>query len=123
MILPKAEEQLMEIIWEHQKTFMKEILDAYPDPKPAGTTVATLLKRLQDKSFVTYKTYGNSRQYRALVKKEHYFSTQVNGMIKNHFNDSAMQFASFFTTATNLSAKELEDLRSIIDCELKKKGK
>jgi predicted transcriptional regulator len=57
------------------------------------------------------------------VKKEDYFSKQVNGMIKNYFDNSAMQFASFFTTSTNLSAAELEDLKKIIDKEIKRKKK
>ena len=57
------------------------------------------------------------------VKKEDYFSKHVNGLIKNFFNDSASQFASFFTTSTNLTEKELQELRKIIDVELQKKKK
>lgn len=118
MHLPKAEEQLMEFIWKHEKVFMKDLIELYPEPKPASTTLATLLKRMQDKGFVGYKLYGNSREYYALIKKEDYFSDQMNTMIKNHFNDSAMQFASFFTTTTELSSSELESLRKLIDTKL-----
>jgi len=121
--LSKTEEQLMELIWKQEKVFMKDIIDNYPEPKPASTTIATLLKRIQDKGFISYTVFGNSRQYYPLVKKEDYFSKQVNGMIKNYFDNSAMQFASFFTTSTNLSAAELEDLKKIIDKEIKKKKK
>ena len=121
MKLSKGEEQLMEIIWQQEKVFLKDILAAYPDPKPAGTTIATLLKRMQDKGFVAYETFGNSRQYRALVKKSAYFSKEVNGIVKNYFNDSALQFASFFTRAANLSADELKELRKIVDQEIKNK--
>jgi len=121
--LTKAEEQVMEIIWKHQKVFMKEIMDSYADPKPAGTTVATLLKRMQDKGFVAYETFGNSRQYYALVKKEAYFSKEMKGMIKNYFNDSALQFASFFTSSGNISAEELADLKKIIDVEIERRKK
>jgi len=64
---------------------------------------------------------GRSRQYFALVKKKDYFSKQMNGLIKTFFNDSASQFASFFTKETNLSKKELEDLRKLIDQEIKNK--
>lgn len=122
-MLPKAEEQLMEIIWKNQTAFMKDILEEYSEPKPAGTTVSTLLKRLQDKDFVGYKTYGNSREYFPKVKKDDYFSKHVNGMIKNYFNDSAIQFASFFTTATDLTKEELKSLRDIIDGKIKNKTK
>jgi predicted transcriptional regulator len=121
--LSKGEEQLMELIWQQEKVFMKELLDAYPEPKPASTTVATLLKRMQDKGFVGYETFGNSRQYYPLVKKADYFSKHVKGIIQNYFGNSAMQFASFFTTSTNLSTTELEDLKKIIEAEIQKKKK
>lgn len=121
MSLSKAEEQLMQILWKQDKAFMKDLIEAYPEPKPAPTTVATLLKRMQDKDFVDYKQYGRSREYFPLVKKKDYFSKQVNGFIKNFFNDSASQFASFFTKETNLSKEELEDLKKLIDNEIKNK--
>ena len=119
MSLSNAEEQLMQILWKLDKAFMKELIEAYPEPKPATTTVATLLKRMQDKGFVDYVQYGRSREYFPLVKKNKYFSKQVNGMIKNFFNDSAAQFASFFTQETDLTQQELEDLKKLIDERLK----
>lgn len=123
MSLSKTEEQVMEYLWSTEKIFFKDLLEKFPEPKPAGTTVATLLKRMQDKGFVGYTLHGNSREYYPLIKKEHYFSRHVNTMIKSFFNDSAMQFASFFTTATDLSKEELEDLKKLIDQQLKKKKK
>ncbi|HLT65642.1 BlaI/MecI/CopY family transcriptional regulator [Xanthomarina gelatinilytica] len=119
--LSKTEEDLMNYLWKLEKAFMKDLLDAYPDPKPATTTVATLLKRMTEKGFVDYKLYGKSREYFPLVKKKDYFSKHVNGLIKNFFNDSASQFASFFTKETNLTKEELEDLKRLIDKEIKNK--
>src|ERR1700744_768525 len=121
MKLTNAEEQLMEIIWQQEKVFLKDILNVYPDPKPAGTTIATLLKRMQDKGFVAYHLFGNSRQYYPLVKKSAYFSKEVNSIVKNYFNNSALQFASFFTKSGSLSDNELEDLKNIIDDEIKRR--
>ena len=121
--LTNAEEQVMEHLWKLEKAFMKDLLEAYPKPKPATTTIATLLKRMIDKQFVAYNEFGNSREYYPLVKKTDYFSKHVNGLISNFFNNSASQFASFFTTATNLSQTELEDLKKIIDSEILKKKK
>ncbi|KAA0992033.1 BlaI/MecI/CopY family transcriptional regulator [Dyadobacter aurulentus] len=121
MSLSKAEEQIMEQIWQHEKVFLKDLIDALPEPKPASTTVITLLKRMQDKGFVGYQVYGNSRQYFALVAKTDYFSSHVNGLIRNFFNNSAAQFGSFFARDTNLSTKELEELRKIIDSEISRK--
>ncbi|WP_411893347.1 BlaI/MecI/CopY family transcriptional regulator [Winogradskyella sp. A2] len=121
MELSKTEEQLMQHLWKLEKAFMKDLLDIYPEPKPATTTVATLLKRMIGKGFVAYKTYGKSREYYPLVKKEDYFSKHVNGIIKTFFNDSASQFASFFTRKTDLTKQELEDLKTIIDQQIKNK--
>lgn len=121
--LTNAEEQLMEHLWNLEKAFMKELLEAFPEPKPKTTTVATLLKRMIDKDFVAYTEFGNSREYYPLVKKTAYFSKHVNGLIKNFFNDSASQFASFFTNETNLSEKELEELKKIVDNAIQKKKK
>jgi predicted transcriptional regulator len=121
MKLSKAEEQLMEIIWNHKNVFLKDILESYPKPKPAGTTVATLLKRMQDKNVVAYRLFGNSREYYPLVKKEDYFSKHLGEMVKGFFNNSALQFASFFTTTSNLSEDELQELKKIIEQEIKRK--
>lgn len=123
MQLTKTEEQLMQFLWDLEKAFMKDLLDLFPEPKPASTTVATLLKRMTDKGFVGYKEYGKSREYFPLVKKSDYSSKQVNGMIKSFFNNSAAQFASFFTQVTNMSSAELEELKKIIDKEIQKKKK
>lgn len=120
MQLSKSEEQLMQYLWKRGKAFMKDLLEDFPDPKPATTTVATLLKRMNDKGFIAYTTVGKSREYYPLVKKSDYFSKHVNSLIKNFFNNSASQFASFFTKETDLSNQELEELRKIIDQQLKK---
>lgn len=121
--LSKTEEQLMEYIWRQDGIFLKDLIAALPLPKPASTTVATLLKRMQDKGFVTYEVFGNSRQYKALVSKEDYFSRHVNGMIRDYFDNSALQFASFFTQSANLTAKELESLKDLIEKQIKQKKK
>lgn len=113
MRLSKTEEKLMELIWKNEKVFLKDLIDGHPDPKPAPSTIATLLKRMQDKGFVGYKLYGNSRQYYPLVNKADYFSKQIRGIVKNYFSDSALQFASFFTATSNMNEKELEELTSI----------
>ncbi len=111
----------MHHIWESEKAFMKDILDAYDDPKPATTTVATLLKRLIDKGFISYREYGNSREYYPLVARDAYSRNQVSGLIRNFFNNSAAQFASFFASETDLSADELETLKKIVEQEIQKR--
>ena len=121
MQLSQTEEELMEHIWKLEKAFMQDLLECYLEPKPAPTTIATLLKRMADKGFVGYEQKGRSREYFALVNKDDYFSKHVNGLIKKFFNNSAAQFASFFTKETNLSAKELEELKAIVEQQLEEK--
>lgn len=121
MQLTKTEEQLMQYLWEMETAFMKDLIDAYPEPRPAATTIATLLKRMIDKNFVSYKLYGNSREYYPVVLKTDYFSKHVNGLIKTFFNDSVSQFASFFTKETEMTEAQLEELKKIIDQEIKRK--
>ncbi|GBF21840.1 MULTISPECIES: BlaI/MecI/CopY family transcriptional regulator [Arenibacter] len=121
MKLSKTEEELMNHLWKLNKAFMKDLLEVYPEPKPATTTVATLLKRMTDKGFVGYTLFGKSREYYPLVKKKDYFSKHLDGLIKTFFNDSASQFASFFAQETDLSKEELEELRNLIDTEIKNK--
>ena len=110
---------LMEILWKKEKVFMKDILEDYADPKPASTTIATLLKRMQNKDLVGYKLYGNSREYFPKVKKEDYFQGEMTSMIDRFFNSSVSQFASFFTSNAKLSQKQLKELRDIINKEIK----
>ncbi|MDN3695722.1 BlaI/MecI/CopY family transcriptional regulator [Chryseobacterium tructae] len=113
--LTDSEKVLMDILWEEKKIFMKDILEAYPEPKPATTTIATLLKRMQNKELVGYKLYGNSREYYPMVEKGEYFKEEMTSMIDRFFNSSVTQFASFFTSNAKLSQKQLKELRDIID--------
>lgn len=118
--LTESEKEVMEILWDQKKAFMKDILDIFPEPKPASTTVATLLKRMQNKDLVGYKTFGNSREYFPKVEKEVYFNHEMTSMIDRFFNSSVSQFASFFTSNSKLSQKELKELREIIDNQITK---
>ncbi len=117
--LTDTEIVLMEILWKRERVFMKDILEEYDDPKPASTTIATLLKRMQNKDLVGYKLFGNSREYFPKVKKEDYFQSEMSSMIDRFFNNSVSQFASFFTSNAKLSQKQLKELRDIIDKEIK----
>ncbi len=123
MQLSQTEEELMQYLWKLEKAFMKDLLDMYPEQKPAPTTVATLLKRMTEKGFVGYEQMGRSRRYYPLVKKSDYFSKHVSGLIKKFFDDSATQFASFFTRETNLTKEQLEELQEIVEQEIKRRNK
>ena len=115
MHLTNAEEQIIKLLWKLDKAFIRDIISEFPEPKPAQTTVITLLKRMIDKNFVSYKQYGNSREYYPLIKKTDYFSEHFNGLIKDFFNNSTAQFASFFANETDMNKEELEELRNLVD--------
>lgn len=115
MYLTNAEELIMKMLWKLDKAFIRDLLNEFPDPKPAPTTVITLLKRMIEKGFVEYRQCGNSREYFPVVKKVDYFSDHFNGLIRDFFNNSSSQFASFFTNETNMSSDELKELRDMVD--------
>jgi BlaI family penicillinase repressor len=119
--LTDSEKTMMEILWEKERVFMKDILESYQEPKPASTTVATLLKRMQNKDLVGFKLYGNSREYFPKVAKGEYFKEEMSSMIDRFFNSSVTQFASFFTSNAKLSQKQLKELREIIDQQIDEK--
>ena len=121
MYLTNAEEQIMKLLWRLDKAFIRDLVNEFPDPKPATTTVLTLLKRMIDKGFVNYKQYGNSREYYPLIKKTDYFSDHINVLIKDFFNNSTAQFASFFTNETDMNQEELKELRDLVDEKIKSK--
>ena len=121
MYLTTAEEQIMKLLWRLEKAFIRDLLNEFPDPKPASTTVLTLLKRMIDKGFVSYNLFGNSREYYPLVKKTDYFSDHINGLIKDFFNNSTAQFASFFANETNMNQDELKELRDLVDKKIASK--
>lgn len=120
MKLTHTEEILMQFIWKRDKPVLKDLLNDFPEPKPAKTTVATLLKRMTEKGIISYELKGAKRAYFPLLKKSEYSSNRVSGLIKNFFDNSAAQLASFCTTENDLSTKELEELRDIINAQIKK---
>lgn len=121
--LTKSEEAIMKYLWKLEKAFMKDLVDEFPAPKPAYTTIATILTRMIDKGYVAYHQHGKVREYYPLLKKKEYFTSHFNGIIKNFFNNSASQFASFFTSKNDFTLEELEELKQIIDTQIQKKKK
>lgn len=121
MYLTNAEEQVMKLLWKLDKAFIRDLLNESPEPKPAPTTLITLLKRMIDKGFVGYRQCGNSREYYPLVKKSDYFSDHINELIRDFFNNSTAQFASFFANETDMSPEELRELRDLVDKRIESK--
>ncbi len=121
MSLSKSEEVLMQHLWKLKKAFMKDLLEAYPEPKPAPTTIATLLKRMRDKGYLDYEKHGSVRAYYPLVSKVQYLRKQFDSLLEQFFDSSATQFASFFAEESDLSEEQLQELKQIIDEQIKSK--
>ncbi len=113
--LTEAELELMKYMWELKKAYMKDIVNAYEDPKPAYTTISTLLKRLCDKDVLAYDKVGRDKHYYPLLEKRKYFGEHLKKISQNFFNNSAAKLASFFAEETDLSQQELKELKRIID--------
>ncbi len=122
MYLTNAEEQVMKLLWKLEKCFIRDLMNEFPEPRPAQTTVFTLLKRMIDKGFVGFRQYGNSREYYPLVSKRDYFSDHISVIIKDFFNNSTAQFASFFADEADMSREELEELREIVEKKIANKN-
>ncbi|WP_299627237.1 BlaI/MecI/CopY family transcriptional regulator [uncultured Tenacibaculum sp.] len=118
--LTKPEEQIMHYLWKLKKAFLKDIVDAFPEPKPAYTTISTVVRVLVKKKFIDYNTYGKTREYYPLITKKKYFNEYMQDVIYSFFNGSSGQFASYFTQNENLNLSELEEIKLLIEEKIKK---
>jgi predicted transcriptional regulator len=110
MQLTRAEEQVMQILWDRKEGLVKDIRDGFEDPKPARNTVSTVLRILEKKGFVGHKAYGNVHLYHPLVSKRDYSKKQLFSLMESYFNNSFPAMASFFAREKDLTVKELEEL-------------
>ena len=109
-ILTKAEEQVMQVLWKLEKGFLREIIDAMPAPKPHQNTVATLLKILVDKEFVSITVLGRQHLYTPMVGKDEYSKRTMKQIVKGYFEGSFSNVVSFMVKENNISIAELESL-------------
>jgi BlaI family transcriptional regulator, penicillinase repressor len=117
--LTKAEDQVMQILWRLGKGFLKDILEGYPHPKPAYTTVSTVIRVLVKKQFIGFKTYGKINEYYPLISKTDHFKSKLKPIISNYFDGSKREMASFFAN-THLNLSELEEVKLLIEEKIKK---
>lgn len=106
--LTKAEEQIMQTIWKLETAFLKDIIEAQPDPKPHSNTIATIVKILVDKGFVGLNQIGRVHQYFPVVTKEEYSSSTIRNLVEGYFEGSFADAVSFMVKQKDISVKELE---------------
>jgi len=115
MVLTKLEEQVMQILWELEEAFVKEIIEHFAKPKPAYNTVSTIIRILEKKNFVSHNSFGKTHQYYPLVKKDDYKQKSLKKMIDGYFNNSYKSLVSFFSKDENLSIEEMEEIKKMIE--------
>ncbi len=120
--LTKAEDQVMQILWQLQKGFVKDIIERMPKPKPAYNTVSTIVRILETKGFVDHTSYGKTHEYFPIVSKDKYSKFYLNNMLKGYFNGSFQNLVSFFAKDNKLDANDVDALVRLIENFKKEKS-
>lgn len=118
--LTKAEEQVMQYAWKLEKAFLKDIVEQFPEPKPAYTTISTVVRVLVKKNYLKFDTYGKIRQYYPTVSKDVYFKRHMKEVIASFFSGSPSKFASFFANNDDFNLTELEKMKQMLEVEIEK---
>ena len=113
--LTKAEEQVMQVIWNIGQGFANEIMAAFPEPKPAYNTVLSIIKILENKGFVKHETFCRAHRYSPAISKEDYSQRYLGSVVKRYFNNSYLDLVSAFAKKENFSIEELEEMKKAID--------
>jgi len=108
--LTKAEEQVMQILWQLKHGFLKDVMDKMPEPKPHSNTIATILKILIEKGFVHAEVQGRNNLYKPAVSKTEYGRKSINQLVKGYFEGSPAKLLSHFMSENKLSQEDLEAL-------------
>lgn len=108
--LTKAEEQIMQVLWDLEETSVKEVIEKLPEPKPAYNTVSTIIRILETKEFVAHKPKGRGYVYYAIIDKETYSNQSLHKLMNGYFDGSFKSLVSFFVKENNMDVAELESI-------------
>ncbi|MFD2563123.1 BlaI/MecI/CopY family transcriptional regulator [Aquimarina rubra] len=108
--LTKAEEEVMQLLWELNEGNVAAIIDKMPEPKPAYNTISTIIRILENKEFVSHRKEGKGYVYFPLVKKEEYSNQSLNKLMNNYFNGSFRNMVSFFVKKNDMNIEDLETI-------------
>ena len=121
--LTKAEEQVMQILWEIKKGFVKDVIEKMPEPKPAYNTVSTIIRILEKKGFVGYKSFGKTHEYYPLIARDLYRSFFLKNFMGNYFGGSIRNLVSFFARENELDINDMEEIMKYVEEDLKSNKK
>jgi BlaI family penicillinase repressor len=113
--LTRAEEEIMRILWQLKKAFVKDILAEMPEPKPAYNTVSTIIRILEKKEVVGYNAYGKTHEYFPLISEEEYKRYEMKQLMVNYFDNSLPNLVSFFVKDNDLKTKDLDEIMKLIN--------
>ena len=113
--LTHIEEETMQVIWTCNGGFIKDFLDAMNDPKPPYTTLASIVKNLQQKKFLTSEKVGNTYNYMPLIKEEEYKKRFMSEFVSDYFSNSYKELVTFFAKQEKISAKDLKEIIQLIE--------
>jgi BlaI family transcriptional regulator, penicillinase repressor len=112
--LTKAEEQVMQVLWKLGRGFLKDFIEASPEPKPHANTIGTILKILVEKGFVEYEVKGRNNLYKPRISRSDYGKKSIQILIKGYFEGSVAKVVSQFLVDNKLTAKDMEDLSQLL---------
>lgn len=112
--LTKAEEEIMQALWQLEKAFVKDIVDLLPEPKPHYNTVSTIIKILEEKGFADHESLGKANRYFPLVQKDEYSKKSMTQFVGKYFEGSFANMLSFFAKEKDISVKELEEILQLM---------
>jgi BlaI family transcriptional regulator, penicillinase repressor len=124
MELTKAEEKIMQVLWRMERGFVKDIIAQLDeDPKPAYTTVSTIIRILEQKGFVSYKAYGKTYEYFPLISREDYRKKSFGQLLTGYFDGKPAELLSYLVREQALSLKDIQDMENLIASSEKKSKK
>ncbi len=118
--LTDGEERIMQMLWTLGEGTVNDILAIVPEPKPKYTTVATFIKILENKGYVTHRSEGKSYVFIPLVSREEVASRRMQSMLRAYFDGSFAQMVSFFSKHENISLKEMDEILALMQ-QIRKK--
>ena len=113
--LTKAEEQIMQVLWDIEKGFVKDVMEHLPEPKPAKTTVSTIIRILEGKGFVDHEAFGSTHRYFPVVSIEKYKEFAAGKLLNNYFGNSVEKMFSFFIKQEKVDLQEADEIMKLIE--------
>jgi len=113
--LTTQEEDAMQAVWQCGSGSVKDFLDVMPEPQPPYTTLASTIKNLERKDFLTSEKIGNVYRYSASIKEEEYKKKFMNGFVSDYFQNSYKDLVTFFANEKKISANDLKEIIKLIE--------